>query len=134
MNQKSEEGLFEVLAAELRGAYPEALDCATLFDKAVVRQHAATVNRVSDYLGNLWRKGKVKRVPAPKLEGTRARWMYQWKPASDVPVKPDLSRAVEYNAALDGVLNKAGLDIADDGRTITIMLPELTITIQRTMN
>lgn len=78
MIEKSEQGLFDVLEAELRRA-KEPMDCNELFELASVREHAATVNRVSDYLGNLWRKGKVLRLPAPRLEGIKSRWLYVWK-------------------------------------------------------
>jgi hypothetical protein len=131
MTEKTEVGLFDVLEDELKKSHPEPLDCATLFERQSVRDHAATVNRVSDYLGNMWRKGLVLRVPAPKLEGTKARWMYMGpkkRPA------PDMSKAVAFDHALDNILSKPGLDISDDGRTLMINLPELVITIQRKPN
>jgi hypothetical protein len=133
MNQKNEQGLFQVLEDILRNAeQDEALDCATLFDMPAVREHAATVNRVSDYLGNMWRKGLVLRVPAPKLEGTKARWMYLWKEKGPKQKpKADLTKAVEFNPSLDRIVGMPNLDITDDGKTISIILPELLITIQR---
>lgn len=131
MQNRTEVGLFQVLETELRSS-EEPLDCATLFERAVVRQHAQTINRVSDYLGNMWRKGQVLRVAAPKLEGTKARWMYIWKDKGPKKrAKPDMTKAIEYQPTLDHVLNKPGLDISDDGRTVMINLPELVITIQR---
>jgi hypothetical protein len=131
MADRTEMGLFDVLENELRKS-DEPLDCATLYERASVREHAQTINRVSDYLGNMWRKGLVLRVPAPKLEGTKARWMYVWKDKG--PKKrpqPDMSKAVAFDHALDSILSKPGLDISDDGRTVMITLPELVITIQR---
>ena len=131
MNQKSEQGLFQVLEEILRDA-DDALDCATIFDMPGVRDYAATVNRVSDYLGNLWRKGLVLRVPAPKLDGTKARWMYVWKDKGPKKrLKADMTRAVEFNHSLDRIIGIPNLDISDDGKTISIVLPELLITIQR---
>ena len=74
----NDEGLFPALEAALKEA-KEPLDCQALFDMPAIRKHAASVNRVSDYLGGLWRKGQVVRLPAPKSENSRARWMYEWK-------------------------------------------------------
>jgi hypothetical protein len=129
-NQKSEVGLYEVLEAELRKSN-EPLDCATLFERPSVREHAATINRVSDYLGNFWRKGLVLRLPAPRLEGTKARWMYVWKDKGPKKrPKPDMSQAIEYTPQLDKLISKPNLDISDDGKTINIVTPYLTITIQ----
>lgn len=112
---QSERGLFQVLEQELRKA-KQPLDCATLFDRPQLRAHAATVNRVSDYLGNLWRKGLVLRLPAEKLEGTKARWLYVWKDKG--PKKPpeyDMSKAVAYDAVLEGVLNKPTIEVSPMG-------------------
>jgi hypothetical protein len=131
-NQKPELGLFDVLEAELRKS-KEPLDCATLFERPSVREHAATVNRVSDYLGNLWRKGLVLRLPAPRLEGTKARWLYMWKdkgPKKKAPV--DLSQAIAYDENVDRLLGKPSIEVSEDGKTISITTPYCTITVQQT--
>lgn len=132
MNIRNEEGLFGALEAELRKA-KDPVDCATLFDRPSVRQHAKTINRVSDYLGNLWRKGKVLRLPAPRLEGTRARWLYIWKdkgPPKKAPV--DMDKAIEFNQTVHSVLSRPKLEITEEGDSIVLTLPQLTITIKRT--
>ena len=61
----NETGLFPALEAALKAA-SEPLDCQTLFDMPEIREHAALANRVSDYLGGLWRKGLVVRLPHPR--------------------------------------------------------------------
>lgn len=50
--RNSDTGLFPVLEAILKAA-EGPMDCQSLFDFPEVREHAASVNRVSDYLGNL---------------------------------------------------------------------------------
>lgn len=75
MGLRAEDGLFGALETELKKA-KEPLDCVALFEKSSIRAHEATANRVSDYLGNMWRKGLVLRLPAPRLEGARSRWLY----------------------------------------------------------
>lgn len=130
MNTRNEQGLFGALERELRKA-KEPLDCATLFEVTAVREHAETVNRVSDYLGNLWRKGLVLRLPAPKLEGTRARWLYIWKDkgAKKKPL-PDLSQAVEF-ADVESIFSRPNLEVTEEGDTIVLTLPSITITIKQ---
>lgn len=131
MNIRSEQGLFGALEAELRRA-KEPLDCATLFDRPDVREHAATVNRVSDYLGNMWRKGQVLRLPAPRLEGTRARWLYMWKDRGPKKKQPvDLTQAIEYNPAVEAVLNRPNMQVTEEGDTVVITLQHITITIKQ---
>ena len=131
MNIRNEQGLFGALETKLRKA-KEPLDCATLFDLGAVREHAATINRVSDYLGNLWRKGLVLRLPAPRLEGTRARWLYIWK--NKGPAKkttPDLDQAIEFSPVVANVLNRPNMEITEEGDTVVITLSSITITIKQ---
>jgi hypothetical protein len=127
---RNEHGLFGALEAELKAA-KDPLDCATLFDRPAVRKHAETVNRVSDYLGNLWRKGLVLRLPAPRLEGTRARWLYVWKKQSTKKAVPDMSQAIAFDEQVESVLTRANLEITEEDGTVVITLPSLTITIRK---
>ena len=132
MPARGEDGLFGALEAELKAA-TEPLDCATLFDRASIREHAASVNRVSDYLGNMWRKGLILRLPAPKDDRTRARWLYLWKPLA-VKKKPSLAESVE--AAVDfgsvkTLLGRPNIEITDEGDSIVITLPNFSVTVKK---
>lgn len=130
MNQRSEEGLFEVLERILK-ASPEPLDCVELYNQhAEVRERASNPNRVSDYLGNLWRKGKLIRLPAPRGENNKARWLYAWKGKAPAK-KPRVEEGMVFDTTLNTVLNKPNLSIEDDGRRIIITMPDLTITIEQ---
>ncbi len=128
MSYRTEHGLFGALETELKKA-KEPMDCAALFERASVREHAATVNRVSDYLGNLWRKGMVLRLPAPRLEGTRARWLYVWKGRK--AVKPDVTQAIEFSPAVQSVLERPNISVTEEGELIVITLPAVTLTIKQ---
>jgi hypothetical protein len=130
MNLRNEHGLFGALERELRRAQ-QPLDCATLFDMPSIREHAQTVNRVSGYLGNMWRKGQVLRVAAPKLEGTRARWMYVLAKPTKVQI-PDASQAIAYDERVERVFEQHRMEITEEGDTVVITLPAITITIKRT--
>ena len=131
MNARNEEGLYGALEQELR-ASKEPLDCATLFDMMSIREHAQSVNRVSDYLGNMWRKGQILRLPAPRLDNTRARWMYMWKPRSKTKPVIDVAAAVEYSPRVGALLSRPHLEITEEGGAIVITMSRLTITIKQT--
>lgn len=98
-----------------------------------IRKHAASVNRVSDYLGNLWRKGLVVRIPAPKIDGVRSRWLYAWKgprgpklyaaQGVDLPVK-----GIEYTPRV--LADRPSILITEEGSTITVELPNLMLVIK----
>jgi hypothetical protein len=125
---RTEEGLYQALEEELKKS-KEPLSCAELFDHNTVREHAASINRVSDYLGNMWRKGLVNRLPAPLGGNTRARWLYVWK-GKKSPPKPDVSEAVEDFMTKRVLVQKPSLEISEAGNNITIELPNLVITIK----
>lgn len=119
------DGLFPVLEAALKAA-SEPLDCQTLYDMPEVKKHAASVNRVSDYLGGLWRKGLVVRLPAPKTGESRARWMYEWKGDKGPKLH---SHALEY---LPKVLaDRPTVLITEEGNVITLEFPNLIISIRQ---
>lgn len=120
----NEDGLFPALEAALKAA-TEPLDCQALYDMPAIREHAASVNRVSDYLGGLWRKGKVVRLPASN-EGSRSRWAYQWKG----PRGPKLHAAqgLEYTPRI--LADRPAMLITEEGSRVIIELPNLILTIQ----
>jgi hypothetical protein len=131
MSAKAEDGLFGALEIELKKA-KEPLDCVTLFERASIRAHASSVNRVSDYLGHMWRKGQVLRLPAPKSPNTRSRWLYVWKPRQ--PVKPPtLSEALAIAESPGTKLfSKPNIEITEEGDCVVITLPNWSITIKKT--
>jgi hypothetical protein len=122
----NELGLFPALEAALKAA-SEPLDCHTLYDMPEIRQHAASVNRVSDYLGGLWRKGKVVRLAAPRTESSRSRWMYEWKGQKGPAIY-----GIEYAPRV--LADRPTLLITEEGSVITIELPNLVISIRQKTN
>lgn len=124
---RTEAGLYEAIEAEMKKA-AQPLSCVELFEKASIRKHATSVNRVSDYLGNMWRRGDLTRLPAPKLGDTRSRWLYVWKGRKTV--LPTMDDATDY---LDKkmILQKPSVEISESGSTITIEVANLVIRIQQ---
>lgn len=118
------DGLFPVLEAALKAA-SEPLDCQTLYDMEEVKKFAASVNRVSDYLGGLWRKGLVVRLPAPKDGTSRARWMYEWKGSKG----PKVHGAVEYTPRI--IADRPSVLITEEGNVMTLEFPNLVIQIRQ---
>lgn len=128
MGIRGEDGLFGALEVELKKA-KEPLDCVALFEKQSIRQHASNVNRVSDYLGNMWRKGLVLRLPAPKGDGTRSRWLYVWKNRPP-PAKPSLEDALQLEQVRT-LFSKPNVEISEEGNSVIITMANVTITIKQ---
>lgn len=128
MNQKSEEGLFQVLEKILKEA-DQPLDCVEIYNNSSdVRDLAVNPNRVSDYLGNMWRKGQLVRLPAPRGEDRKTRWLYAWKGREKQ--KPDMTQAMGFDNQVHTLLHKPNIHIEDDGNLVTITLPGFTLTIK----
>ena len=125
----NETGLFSALEAALKNA-TEPLDCQALYDMPTIKEHAASVNRVSDYLGGMWRKGQVVRLHAPRVGDSRSRWMYQWKGPKTSYTGPDLLKieGIEYTPKV--IADRPSVLITEEGSTITIQLPALVIVIK----
>lgn len=121
---KFEDKLFPALEQALQTSLTP-LDCTQLYAMPEIRKHAASPSRVSDYLGNLWRKGLVYRLPAPKDGQSRTRWLYQWKagaaPAAD---------RIEYTPRV--LADRASLLITEQGSVVTLEMPNLIVSIRQT--
>ena len=121
----NEYGLFPALEAALKAA-SEPLDCQALFDMPSIKEHAASVNRVSDYLGGLWRKGLVVRLPAPKTSDSRSRWTYEWKGNKGPKM---YAEALEYAPKI--LADRPTLLVTEDGNNVTIETPHLIIQVRQ---
>lgn len=120
--------LFPAIEAALRAA-TEPLDCHQLFDMPQIRAAAPNVNRVSDYLGVLFRKGFATRVANEGRDSnSRARWAYLWKD-KELPEWKKPREVNEYRPKV--ILDKPNIYINEDGDYINIEMPELSITIRK---
>jgi len=127
--RNNETGLFPALEAALKNA-TEPLDCQALYDMPSIKEHAASANRVSDYLGGMWRKGQVVRLHAPRVGDSRSRWMYQWKGSKTRYEGPTSTSTdgIEYIPKI--IADRPSVLITEEGNTITIQLPALVIVIK----
>jgi hypothetical protein len=120
--------LIPAIEAALKEA-TEPLDCHQLFDMPAIRSAAPNVNRVSDYLGMLYRRGMALRVAnSDRDANSRARWAYIWKKKEEPDWKKPAD-ALEYRPKT--ILDRPNIYINETGDYINIELPELTITIKK---
>ncbi len=86
---KSDAEIYQVLEVLLRAAGDKPQTCVDLFDDPRVKALAANPNRVSDYLGHMWRRELVQRWYAPKDTAQRARFAYTWINRDDESTEPE---------------------------------------------
>ena len=106
------------------------LTCHDLFAQPEIRAVAPSANRVSDYLGVMFRKGFVSRVQAEgESDHGRARWAYVWREK----ITPEWKKAVKVEP-IDyrpkPILDRPNLYISEDGTHLNIEMPEISIQIQ----
>lgn len=121
----NESGLFDALERILKEA-KEPLDAGALFDMAVIKEHASSMRRVSDYLGNMWRKNLLVRTPAPKGLASKCLWMYEWKGSRDPKI---YDNAHIYTPRV--LVDKPTVYVTEEGTTITLEFPSLTIVVKQ---
>jgi hypothetical protein len=119
----SETNLFAALEQALQTSLTP-LDCTQLYAMPEIRKNALSPNRVSDYLGNLWRKGLVYRLPAPNDGKSRTRWLYEWK----VGATPAADR-IEYTPRV--LADRPSLLITEQGSVVTLEMPCLIVSIRQ---
>lgn len=123
--RNNETGLFAALEAALRAA-TVPMDAQQLFALPTVKEFAASPNRVSDYLGNLWRKGSVVRLPSSGKDGSRSRWIYEWKGQKGPKIH---DHAFEYAPRV--LADRPSVLITEEGNVITLEFPNLVISIRQ---
>lgn len=139
-------GVYHVLEILLK-ATDKPLTCVELYDDPDVKKFAPNVNKVSDYLGHMWRRGLLGRMPAAKQVGSQARWSYFWKNDTAVPnalLGPKAERpapapvqvpelpedTTEQTTTSTEILSKPSIAISESGGVVVIDLPSLVITIK----
>ncbi len=130
MTPQGHNDLFPAIETALKEA-TEPLDCNQLFSMSAINKIAPSANRVSDYLGVLFRRGLVTRLASGEREGSsRARWKYIWREKKPAKWKQAAAaEAVEY--APKAILDRPNVYITEDGANIHIELPALSITIKK---
>ena len=127
---KSEAGIYQVLEDALKGA-PDPLTCVDLFELSTVRKYAADSNKVSDFLGHMWRRGLLQRWYAPKESRAKARYAYTWlqeeNSSSAAPLDPP-THIASNNAK---TMTRPHVTITEEDQRVTLDFPQFTITIQR---
>lgn len=127
MTPEGHNELFPAIEAVLKEA-AEPMDCIQLFDLPQIKAVAASANRVSDYLGVMFRKGLVSRVAGGNTK-SKARWAYIWRHKEQPDWKlPRDKEIIDFKPK--ALMDRPDLFIAENGDFINIELPGFSITIK----
>lgn len=131
---KSNSEIYKVLEDALRAAGQEPQTCVDLYQRSEVNALVESANRVSDYLGHMWRREVVKRWYAPKGSNQRSTYAYTWiepKPEEKVPKPIERLSIVQNNRPIATKGNKPHVEILEEDGAITLDFKEFTITVRR---
>ncbi len=125
-------GIYHVLETLLKSS-EEPLTCVDLYDSPDVKKYADSANRVSDYLGHMYRRKLLRRFNAPKDGNSMARFAYLWKDMSvGAPVQryaqPRLVTSVPR--PLPAITPRQEVAVREDVDGLHIDLATFTITIK----
>ena len=131
MSIKSSAAIYKILEDALRST-DTPLTCVDLYDLTAVKKHAENANKVSDYLGHMWRRGLLQRYYAPAGSSAKARFAYTWieteEGAEPVPIP---SNPVERLTFVKNGHTKPNVTITEADDEIVLDFEQFTITIHR---
>ena len=125
---KSEAEIYQILEELLRAAGNNPQTCVDLHDDPRVQKLAPSPNRVSDYLGHMWRRGLVQRWYASKDTAQRSRYAYTWIDQPEEKPEPVARLTVPQRKVAP---EKPNVTVVEDDGSITLDFKEFTITVKR---
>ena len=120
---KSDAPIYGVIEQYLKDS-DGPLTCNALWDFADVKANAASADKVSDFLGLMWRRNLIQRWSVPKTSTDRARFAYSWMTESDNKTHQKVANLVRAEYSTDNIT------ITEDNGRIIIDFPKFTLTVQ----
>lgn len=124
---KSDAEIYGILEELLRQAGDTPQTCVDLHEDHRVRALVPSANRVSDYLGHMWRRGVVQRYYATKNNTQRTRYAYTWKEPPEEEAQPT---PIERLTVVPKT-TKPNVTITETDGSVVLDFPEFTITVKR---
>ena len=125
-------GIYQLLENRLKATGETPLTCGELYEFAEIRELARDANRVSDYLGHMWRRGLIQRwCTTPKDLSQKARFAYTWKGEVEVAPMPASSQKIEKLNIIRSNYTKPNVTITEDDNSVVLDFEQFTITVQR---
>ncbi len=124
MSIRSAAEIYTILEELLRKTGEQPLTCVDLFEDKRVKALVETPNRVSDYLGHMWRRDLLQRWYANEST-QRARYAYTWK--GEEKKEPQKIEALHVIRSETG---KPNVTITEEDKRIVLAFPHFTIIVQ----
>lgn len=122
---KSDAEIYRIIEAHIK-ASSEPLTCVALWEHNDVREHARSPEKVSDFLGLMWRRNLLQRWSAPKTSTDRSRYAYSWVEDTEAN-KP---KKVDVMSLVDTRHKKSNVTVTEDGNRIILDFDKFTLIVQ----
>lgn len=127
-------GIYQLLEDALRKAGDDPQTCTDLYERPEIRPLVRDANRVSDYLGHMWRRGLLQRWYAPKDLSQRNRYAYTWKKSNDEPT-PVIEKRIKRLRVIDNADSQpqaqTGIHVEETEGGVTIYLNDFIVTVKK---
>ena len=122
---KSDAEIYKILEKHIKNA-KDPITCVALWDFDDVRANARSLEKVSDFLGLMWRRGMLQRWSVPKISTDRSRYAYTWqeKPEDTAPQKVRVMNVVNTQH------KKSNVTITEADDKIILDFDKFTLIVQ----
>lgn len=127
MSIKSDAAIYKIIEQHLK-ASKDPLSSTDLWAHDDVRANARSPEKVSDYLGLMWRRGILQRWHTPKTSASRALYAYSWN--TDEPARHEPVVALKPLSAVPQTYKKSNVVITEEENRIVLDFDKFTLTIQ----
>ena len=125
MTVRSSNEIYRIIEELLKKAGDQPQTCVDIYEDKRVRAMFDSANGISDFLGHLWRRGKIQRWYTNSTT-QRARYGYTWKEeeGNTDPVKIEPLHVVRNDVV------KPKVTITEENNRIVLDFPQFTIIVQ----
>lgn len=126
---KSELLIYKIIEKYLRGS-TEPMSCIDLWEHVEVRQNAISPEKVSDYLGLMWRRDLIMRWNTPVTSTSKSRYAYTWRDEKDADKPTPVGTPSKAPRLVSTGHKKANVTVTEDGDRLILDFDKFTMTIQ----
>jgi hypothetical protein len=123
---KSEALIYKILERHLKES-KHPLSCSDLWEHLDVRENARSAEKVSDYLGLMWRRGMLQRWNTPLTSTAKSRYAYSWHEEEH---KQEPAPSLPTPRLVGNARRKAEVTITEEEDRIILDFDKFTMIIQ----
>jgi hypothetical protein len=126
---KSEALIYKIIEEKLKTS-ESPLTCSDLWDFVEVKKNAKSAEKVSDFLGLMWRRGLIQRWSVPLNSTSKSRFGYTWANTDSTKIEALPSPSEQRLSVVKNTYKKSNVTVTEDGNRLILDFDHFTMTIQ----